>query len=216
MHMKPPSATPLLREHIAGVILAGGASRRMGGVDKCLVDLGGQPILARIIARLRPQVAHLALSANGDAARFAAFGLPVLPDREGQHDGPLSGVLAGLTWAGQQPNIRAIVTVSSDLPFLPLDLVPRLFNADGALRVARSGDRVHPTVALWPLAILDAVASALAQRRRKAMAFVEAHNAHYVTFPFEDGAGHPVDPFFNANTPDDLDAARRLLQTSDP
>lgn len=216
-----PETNPTARSEVAGVILAGGASRRMfgadaGGGDKGLQLIDGQPILAHIIARLRPQVATLALSANGDPRRFAAFGLPVLPDIGDRHDGPLAGVLAGLTWAAAQPGVRAIVTVPSDVPFLPLDLVPRLLAGGIGLRVAQSADRIHPTVALWPLALRDTVAMALAEGRRKAMAFVETERASHVQFPFGSIQGQQVDPFFNTNTPEDLDAARRLLQISQP
>jgi molybdopterin-guanine dinucleotide biosynthesis protein A len=218
--MPPPSskpaaaASPLDRHAIAGVILAGGLSRRMGGGDKTLLSLDGHPMLAHVIARLRPQVPLLAINANGEPERFKEFGLPVIADAGSDREGPLAGVLAGLVWAQAQPSIRAIVTVASDTPFLPLDLVPRLLEPGAPLVVAESHGRVHPTVALWPLDLTDAVATALAEDRRQAMAFVEGAHARLVAFPMADVHGQQVDPFFNANTPEELDWARGILQTS--
>ena len=133
-----------------GIILAGGQATRMGGGDKGLLDMGGQTLLARVIARLGPQAAGIALNANGDAARFEAFGLPVLPDSVAGFPGPLAGVLAGLDWAAQQ-GADAIVTVAADTPFFPLDLVDRLqATADGMdnpLVLATTPDGRQPTLA---------------------------------------------------------------------
>lgn len=211
-----PSETdpPLQRRQIAGVILAGGLARRMGGGDKSLLELDGQPMLARVVARLKPQVGTLALNANGDPARFAHYRLPVIADATQRRDGPLAGILAGLAWAAAQPGVRALVTVSCDTPFLPLDLVPRLAAEGAVVSVAASGGRLHPTAALWPLQIAPQLAAALAEGRRKAMAFVEAAGARPVSFAVLGTAAAPIDPFFNANTPEDLDAARAMLQTS--
>lgn len=208
------SAQPLQRHELAGVILAGGLSRRMGGGDKGLLPLDDHPMLAHVIARLRPQVPTLAINANGDSARFAAFGLPVIADAGSDREGPLAGVLAGLTWATMQPGVRAIVTVASDTPFLPLDLVPRLLQPGEPLTVAESQGHVHPTAALWPLTMADAIELALSEGRRQAMAFIEGAHARLVPFAPLVIAAQSVDPFFNANTPEDLDWARRLLQTS--
>src|SRR5512146_167609 len=131
------------REHVVGIVLAGGKSSRMGGGDKCLLPLGGRPILAYVIERLKPQVAELIISANGDPARFSAFGLPVVADRLGGYAGPLAGILAGLEWARtNRSECRFVITAASDTPFLPTDLVSRLWHAAGEgaakLAVARS------------------------------------------------------------------------------
>lgn len=206
---------PLQRHDVAGVILAGGLSSRMGGGDKGLLPLDAHPMLVHVVARLRPQVPSLVINANGDPARFASFGLPVIADAGSEREGPLAGVLAGLTWAAMQPGVRAIVTVASDTPFLPLDLVPRLLQPAVPLAVAESHGHVHPTVALWPLSIADDIELALAEGRRQAMAFVEAAHARLVPFAPLHIHGQSVDPFFNANTPADLDWARRLLQSSE-
>jgi len=205
---------PLQRHELAGVILAGGLSRRMGGGDKGLLALDAHPMLAHVVARLRPQLPLLAINANGDPARFAAFGLPVIADAGSEREGPLAGVLAGLTWARTQSGVRAIVTAASDTPFLPLDLVPRLLKPAAPLAVAESQGHVHPTVALWPLSLVDDIQLALAEGRRQAMAFVEGANARLVPFAPLEISGQSVDPFFNANTPADLDWARSVLQSS--
>ena len=191
----------------AGVILAGGLSRRMGGGDKCLLPLGDRPILAHVVERLRPQVAVLAMNANGDASRFASFGLHVLADDAADFAGPLAGILAAMDWAARvQPAVTAVLTVPADTPFLPNDLAARL-SAAGAPALARSGGRIHPVVGLWPLGLRDGLRAAL---RSEGIRKVEAWTGRLdpAIVDFEIGA---VDPFFNVNTPDDLLRAAALL-----
>jgi molybdopterin-guanine dinucleotide biosynthesis protein A len=187
----------------------------MGGGDKGLLVVGGRTLLQRVAERLGAQCAPLALSANGDPARFAAYGLPVLPDRLPDsvpaHPGPLAGVLAGLDWAAGL-GAGAIVTAAADTPFLPRDLAARLTAAAGpsGLALAASPDaggvlRRHPTCGLWPVALREALRAALAAGERKAGLWTEAQGAG--TAVFEAG---PPDPFFNVNTPADLAEAERL------
>lgn len=185
---------------IFGVILAGGSGRRMGGADKALLPLAGQPLLAHVQARLEPQVERLAVSANGDPARLSFAGLPVLSDAQSQ--GPLSGVLAALDWA---EGADAVVSVSVDTPFLPGDLVPQLWLAgDGGLAVAQSAGRLHPTCALWPRALRDPLRAYLAAGHAKVMGFCEG--AAVAAFPVQG-----LDPFLNLNTPEDLALAEAAL-----
>ncbi len=200
---------------IAGVLLAGGQSRRMGGGDKCLLPLGGQPILAHVIARARPQVAALALNANGDAARFASFGLPVVPDGVAGFPGPLAGVLAGLDWAALSvPGASHVASFATDAPFLPRDLVPRLVAAlDGQheLAAAASRGRTHPVFGLWPVAIRNALRHALSvEGVRKVDVFTARYRLALVDFTVGE-----VDPFFNTNDQDDLEAARLLIASAE-
>jgi molybdenum cofactor guanylyltransferase len=204
--------------HILGVILAGGASRRMGGGDKGFADLGGQPMLAHVIRRFQPQVFKLILNANGDQARFANYAIPVVPDLDDSEQGPMSGIIAAMDWARRTaPQISAVVTVTTDIPFLPLDLVARLAAASPhGPAIAVSGGQRHPTAGLWPLALKSALQSALDHKKLSVNAFAEAHSAIAVSFPFGESGGSEssgvlIDPFFNANTPDDLAAARALL-----
>ena len=190
---------------IFGVILAGGTGRRMGGTDKSALLLGAQPLLARVIDRLEPQVEQLAISANGDAARLAPYRLPVLPDAMPQ--GPLSGVLAALDWAAPQ-GATAVVSVAVDTPFFPGDLVPQLLLASegspSGTALAESGCRTHPTFALWPVALRDDLRAALARGEAKVMDFARQHQAALARFS-DDRA------FLNINTPEDLAAAEALL-----
>lgn len=182
-----------------GVILAGGGALRMGGGDKGLRLLAGQTLLARITARLGPQVSVMALSANGPAGRFAALGLPVLPDRMGA--GPLAGLLAGMDWAAARGD-AAVIAVPGDTPFLPEDLVARLQTA--AFAIAASGGVLHPTVGLWPVDLRAALRADLAGGRRKMREFAHAHGAAIVDFP-------DASAFFNINTPQDLIRAEAML-----
>lgn len=191
-----------------GVILAGGLATRMGGGDKALLALGGRPMLAHVIERLRPQVSALVLNANGDPARFAQFGLPVIADPVPDYPGPLAGVLAGLEKAAQTGAVR-IVTAAADTPFLPPDLVARLEAAaspDDAIALAATASGLHPTFGLWPVSLRSALARDLAAGMRKVGAWAESKGARRATF--EDT---PFDPFFNINTPDDLARAEQLL-----
>ncbi len=198
-----------MTEPTLGVILAGGLARRMGGGDKALRIVGGQAVLARLVARLLPQVTRLILNANGDPARFAEFSLPVVGDDVPDRPGPLAGVLAGLDWAARfMPGGRWVVTVPGDVPFLPEDLVARLHAGLGgaALACAASGGRLHPVAALWPVALRHDLRRALEQEGvRKVGAYVGRHGPAVVEWP----VGR-VDPFFNVNTPEDLAHADRL------
>ena len=194
---------------VAGVLLAGGLSRRMGGGDKNLRMLGGRPVLAHVIERVRPQIAALALNANGDPARFAEYGLPVVLDSIEGFAGPLAGVLAGLDWAAKgAPDCGWLLSAPTDAPFLPKDLVRRLLNASAAadVVVAASGGRAHPVAALWAASLRDPLRAALEGGVRKVEDFTRDYRVGMVAFPTE-----PVDPFFNLNRPQDLEEAERLL-----
>ena len=188
-----------------GVILAGGLATRMGGGDKGLLPLGDSTILGHVIDRLAPQVAGLALNANGDPARFAALGLPVIADSIAGFAGPLSGVLAGLDWAADQ-GASHIVTAAADTPFLPCDLVPRLQLAGGnqGLALAASPGVRQPTFGLWPVALREDLRAALLGGLRKVVLWTNDHGAGTAEFP-DDIA------FFNVNTPDDLARAQGML-----
>ncbi len=195
-----------------GLLLAGGQSRRMGGGDKALRLLGGQSLLDRVIARMQPQVAALVLNANGDPTRFAGFGLPVVADGLADYPGPLAGILAGLDWtAVNRPDCPMIVSAATDAPFLPDDLVARLARgmaAEGAqLACAASRGQPHPVIGLWPVRLRDELRHALVDEGiRKVDLWTGRYRLATVEFPV---AG--IDPFFNANRPEDLDAAAALL-----
>jgi len=194
------------------VLLAGGLSRRMGGGDKCLRLVGGRAILAHVIERIRPQAPRLVINANGDAARFAAYGLPVVADAVEGFAGPLAGVLTGMAWARDHaPRAADIVTVPTDGPFVPRNLVARLVAARDAagaeLAQAASGGQVHPVVGLWPVRLADDLRRAVVEEGvRKVDVWTARHRLVTVAFSTD-----PVDPFFNANRPEDLAEAERLL-----
>lgn len=207
-------------EAIVGTILAGGQSRRMGGGDKCLLELGGKPLLAHVIERLEPQVSGIVLNANGDPTRFDAFGMQVVPDPVEGFAGPLAGVLAGMTWAAvNDPAARWVATAASDTPFFPLDLVARLHAATGgtypAIAMAASGGRTHPVFGLWPTALKEDLEVALTGGTRKVLDWTDRHASFTVEFGPVSIGGESIDPFFNANRPDDLERARALLETAE-
>ena len=202
-----------MADGIAGVLLAGGLSRRMGGGDKCLRPIGGRTILEHIVERVRPQVMHLVLNANGDPSRFDAFGLPVIGDSVEGFAGPLAGVLSGLEWTRRHaPGCDWLASFPTDSPFLPRDLVKRL--ADAAARTgadlacAASGGRSHPVIGLWCVRLAGDLRRAMVDEGiRKVDAWTARYRLEQVPFPVE-----PFDPFFNTNRPEDLEAAESLLR----
>lgn len=208
-----------LPEDVVGVLLAGGRSSRMGGGDKCLLPLAGQPMLARIIDRLRPQVSDLVINANGNLARFAAFDLPVIEDRLEGQAGPLAGVHAGIEWArSKRPQSRFIVTAATDTPFFPADIIARfraaIGDAEPRLLVARSEEGVHPVFGLWPVSLAPALEASVKTGLRKVQAWVADHDAEQIFFPAMDIGGLKVDPFFNINRPQDLAEAEALVEAA--
>ena len=206
-----PELTQDNAAQIPCVLLAGGLARRMGGGDKPMRAIGGRTILDRVIARLKPQCSDLILNANGDPARFAAFGLPVVPDSVADFPGPLAGILAGLDWvAANRPDAAWMLSAAGDCPFLPRDLVARLTAAratEGAeLGVAASGGQSHPVIGLWKVALREELRHALTvEDIRRIDRFTARYPLATVSWPIT-----PVDPFFNANTADDLAEAERL------
>jgi molybdopterin-guanine dinucleotide biosynthesis protein A len=196
---------------IPGVLLAGGLARRMGGGDKPMRTIGGKTILERVIARLGPQCDRLVLNANGDPARFAPFGLPVIADDVADFPGPLAGILAALDWmAVNRPAVKRVLSAAADCPFLPRDLVARLEAARAAenaeLAVAASGGQTHPVVGLWSVALRDELRHALVKEDvRKIDRWTARYPLATVTWPVT-----PLDPFFNANTVEDIAEAERL------
>lgn len=200
------------RDATLGLILDGGLGRRLGGVDKGLVLIAGRPMIARAIERLRPQCAGLAISANGDPARFAGLRLPVLADEPPEFAGPLAGVLAGLEYAARlAPGITHVATLPADAPFAPQDFVERLHEgrraSGGTIAVAASGGRTHHVAALWPVALAADLRRALVEDRlRKVEDFEARFPLALAEWPCE-----PVDPFFNVNSPEDLARAEALL-----
>jgi molybdopterin-guanine dinucleotide biosynthesis protein A len=196
-----------------GVLLAGGLARRMGGGDKPLRRLAGRTILERAAARLQPQCRYLIVNANGDPARFADTGLPVVQDTVPGFAGPLAGILAALEWAAaHRPEAGFVVSVAADTPFLPRDLVARLHaareEAGTPLACAESGSRAHPVNALWPVDLRSDLRHALVEEDlRKINRFTARHGVAHASWPIE-----PYDPFFNANTPEDMMEAEAILR----
>jgi molybdopterin-guanine dinucleotide biosynthesis protein A len=204
-----------------GVVLCGGRSSRMGGGDKCLLRLGEATILRRAIQRLQPQVAALAVSANGDPSRFSAYGMPILGDSVPGFAGPLAGVLAAMQWATGFAGCGSLLTVAGDTPFFPGDLAERLAEAVSSpparIAVATSAGRRHPVFALWPLTLKERLEHFLTVAGdRRVSAFIDAQGAVEVTFPMVARIGKAFDPFFNVNTPEDLTEARRISEILDP
>jgi molybdopterin-guanine dinucleotide biosynthesis protein A len=198
-----------------GALLAGGRSSRMGS-DKSLITLGGKPLIERVIARLRPQVHRILISRNDEPERFAAYCLPVVADAHAEREGPLAGLSAALHWAQREtPRAAFLATVPVDAPFIPADLVQRLWKAleqaGASCAIAQSGGRHHPVFGLWRLDLAAAADAALKEGVRAMHRFAEMQGSAVVDFAIERIGSVAVDPFFNLNTPDDLQQAEAIL-----
>ncbi|NVK20473.1 MAG: molybdenum cofactor guanylyltransferase MobA [Methylocystaceae bacterium] len=188
---------------IAGVLLAGGLATRMGGGDKGLKTVQGRRIIDRVIETVQPQVDHLILNANGEVARFSDLGLDVVPDRISGHPGPMAGILAGME---ALPDYRYMLSVPTDTPFLPDDLVRRLREPIDAGRavitIAHSDGYDHPVIGLWPTKLAADLRRALVEKdMRKLKKWIARYSYETVSWDVD-----PIDPFFNANKPEDLDS----------
>jgi len=194
-----------------GLVLAGGLARRMGGGDKARIKIGGASILQRVLACLRLQCSGIIINANGDPARFADTGLPVVADSVPDFAGPLAGILAGLDWAAQNaPAVVWLASVPGDCPFLPKDLVARLHDARAASNVplacARSGEWRHPVVGLWPVKLREDLRHALVGEDLHKIELWTARHGIAIA----EWAAVPFDPFFNVNTPKDVAQAEAI------
>jgi len=198
---------------ITCVILAGGLARRMGNADKAFVALNGQPLLSHVINRITPQVSRVIINANGDPARFAPWNLPVIADTIADFPGPLAGVLAAMEWVrDHQPQSQWVVSIPVDTPFAPLDLVERLSQSitDEAVDMAcaKSNDRAHPVVGLWPVRLADKLRQAMV---KDSIRKVDLWTAQYKLAQSEFDT-NPIDPFFNINRPQDVEQAEKILR----
>ncbi|MEZ5790379.1 MAG: molybdenum cofactor guanylyltransferase MobA [Nitratireductor sp.] len=206
------------REHIAGIILAGGLSRRMGGPEKSLLELAGKPLVAHVRDRLASQTGLIVLNANGDPARFSMLNLPIQADTIAGFAGPLAGILAGMRWVRSNlPGTRYIVSVAADTPFFPDDLITQFTahhdGSDTMIALATSSGNRHPVFGLWPVALADALEDFLVTGDNgKVMLFVRQYGLVEVDFPM---SRKGTDPFFNINTPQELALAHAMLEDAE-
>lgn len=205
------------KNNIVGVLLAGGRSSRMGCGEKGLKQLGAKPMIGHVIDSLQPQVGALVINSNADPSLYEQFGLPVIADIYEGHAGPLAGILTGMIWAKENhPAAPWIATAACDTPFFPQDYVAALHKAidttDPAISIAASGDRCHYVFGLWPVSLAEDLAAALLDGQRKVQDWIECYTNYTVNFPLVEWAGEMVDPFFNANTPEDFAFAEKLTK----
>lgn len=194
------------------VILAGGRATRFGGGDKCLAPLGKARVIDYVLDRLRRHHLPMAINANGDPRRFAEFRLPVLPDGQPGHPGPLAGVLAGMRWAAGL-GLGQIVTVAADTPYFPHALVPTLIGESaGGTRIViaccpnEDGNLLpQPTFGIWPVALADDLETSLLSGTRKIMRWVKSQPHAFTDFPMPEY-------FFNINSEQDRQVAEDMLK----
>ena len=198
----------------AVTLLAGGQARRMGGGDKNLMMLSGKTILQHVLDRVDFDGRPVMINANGDPSRYAEFELPIHADVIDGFAGPLAGIMTGLEWvAANHPECTHMISLATDAPFLPLDLIARLevgldarINDGADIAQAMSFNRRHPVFAVWPVALSSALRHALINDGlRKIDDFTDRHQCITVEF-----TGEP-DPFMNLNRPDDFDLAQQFV-----
>lgn len=204
---------------ITGALLAGGRSMRMGE-DKCLIELAGKPMVAHVIARLRPQVHRLVIVTNDDPVRFAGTCLPVISDTVEGRAGPLAGLHAAMEWSiSETPDARYVATVPVDTPFIPEDAVARLLAAlqekKTASAIAACAGTYHPVIGLWRVSLIGEVEDALHRGERAMTKFAEKQKSAVVDFPVAEIGGKSIDPFFNVNTPEELQEAEGLAAVAE-
>jgi molybdopterin-guanine dinucleotide biosynthesis protein A len=209
------------RSRIAGVILAGGRSRRMGGGDKALMPLAGTPMIAHIAGRLAPQVGAAVIVANGDVTGLRPLGLPIVTDAVGDYSGPLAGLLSGMIWAREhRPEAQWIATTPCDTPFLPEDYVGALRQAAGdraeAIAIAASESGSHFASGLWPMVLQKDLAASLEAGEHRMHRWIERHANHLASFPTVTAGAHRIDPFFNVNTREDFAMAETIMKELQP
>lgn len=197
-----------------GVVLAGGQATRMAGKDKPFIKVAGTSMIDRVQNRLAPQVDQILINGNGDLSRFGKAS-PVIPDEFGHYAGPLAGILAAMRWAqANAPHAFWVISAASDTPFFPDDLVDRFVGAMGgpepAIVLAKSGENIHPTFGLWPLALADDLESFLTRGERKVRKWAQSHICSQAIFSGPVIDGIEIDPFFNVNCPDDIDVAEAV------
>jgi molybdopterin-guanine dinucleotide biosynthesis protein A len=202
------------RGPLAGIVLAGGRSSRMGGGDKALEMLAAKPLLRHVIDRVEGQVDALALSVEAPAERFEAFGLPQLPDPSPGHHGPLGGLLSALRhFSARYP---WLLLVPCDAPFLPADLAGRLLacacesGLPGAVAVWHG--EWQPTFSIWHRDLLPQLERSVAGEGLGG--FKQLARAVSVAECAWQPAVRPdiPPPFFNVNDHAALQEAERLLE----
>ncbi len=201
----------LSTDKLVAVILAGGQARRMGGVDKPLTEINGQPLLQYVIDRAKPQVEHLVLNANGDTDRYAHYGLPIQADIVPDFAGPLAGVVSAMAWARAfHPEATHVITMAADTPFYPADYIARMVSAldeEHTLACASYKGRTQPVFGLWPIDLHNDMHHALTE---EGIHKVDLFSARFgvADVAFDD---MPYNPFFNVNRLEDVKQGEQLL-----
>lgn len=195
-------------DELAGVILAGGQSRRMGNKDKCLMQLSGTPLIQHVSNKLSRSIDRILINTNGNPDDFAFLEHDIKSDVFEGYAGPLAGVLTGMRWAQNNPGIDWIITAAADTPFFPSHYVEQMFasKGDNEIVLAASDGRKHPVFGLWKISLADTLEAFLTSGDRKVMLFVEKYRHHIEPFGFDER-----DPFFNLNTPEDWQLANQIV-----
>jgi len=204
-----PPVTPS-DQHVLGVILAGGSSRRFGR-DKCKALLGGRPLLEWVVERACPQVGTLLLNTNKIAEDTGTAILERIADKT-PGEGPIAGILVALADA-ERRGFSRVATFACDTPFFPHDTVMRLdlalSSSTADYAVASCGATAHRIFAIWPVECRAQLEDAFAAGTRSVRDIEHWLEPTWADFPKAGGPGG--DPFFNVNASSDLEIAEQWL-----
>ena len=192
-----------IKNKVASVILAGGLSRRMNNKNKALIKLKNKPLISYVLSIITKQSDYIVINSNRNSEEFEKFGFDVVKDSISNFPGPLAGVLSGMDWLNEKhPECKWIFTCPTDAPFLPNDIIKKLYDIcskkNKLISVAQSNGRVHPVFALWHMSLREKLRNSINSGVRKVDKFTFDYSPSVVNF--EDNK----DPFFNINSPEDL------------
>lgn len=197
------------KQTVTGAILAGGKARRMTGEDKGLIELGRKPMIEYVLASFRDQVGPIIVNANRNQTAYARYHYPVIPDQLSGFCGPLAGIASVM----QHTRTEFMVSVPCDSPFIPDDLVQRLFQAlmeqDTDISVAHNGKRIQPVFSLFKCILIDSLMDYLNRGERKIDKWFHQHSHAIVDFSDQ------PDAFLNINTPEDLASLEQKIAKLD-
>ena len=191
------------------LILAGGKGRRLGGQDKGLIKINGQPAIEYILDTLDSVSGNIMISANRNLEHYRRYGFPVLTDNIGNYQGPLAGIATAL----QNITTNTLLTLPCDCPLINRDFLMRmtesLQEANETILVAHDGKRMQQLHALIPVSQAAQLDTYLAAGNRRVDHWFMQQHIQLIDF-----SDNPA-PFYNSNTQEDIRQLAALIQTSD-
>ena len=198
------------KKKICAVIMTGGKSSRMGGGIKTLIQFNKKIIFERILESLQNQINNIIINNNDMSYQFKKYNLPIIEDKIKGYLGPLAGIHASLEWVSKNlKNIEWIVSIPGDTPFIPDNLVEKLYNKAKSYKkniiIAKSNEKIHPIIGIWNVNLLQKLEKAILEGERKIIIWAKKNQLDYQEF-----VNDRYDPFFNINYNEDIDTAKKI------